>query len=175
MNIIPYQHDDIDGLYQLVVSSTAHLKPWMPWLHEIYSREDAQSWVELCVRDWEQGRAFRYLVRSINGAIVGTVGLDQIDTAHKTCELGYWVGASMLNRGIATQACLLAANKAFECHKLMRIQINVLTDNAPSNRVAIKLGATFEGTLRNRLYHNGQSQNANVYSLIPSDLLTPNF
>lgn len=172
MNITPCYQDDIDELYQLVVSSTAHLKPWMPWLHENYSRQDTQSWVELCMRDWEQGCAFRYLVRSINGAIVGTVGLDQIDTAHKTCELGYWVGASMLNRGIATQACLLAAREAFERHSLMRIQINVLTDNAPSNRVAIKLGATFEGAQRNRLYHNGQSQTANVYSIIPDDLLT---
>lgn len=168
--ITPYTSNDTDELYQLVVSSAEHLRPWMPWLHENYSREDTQSWVELCVRDWELGRAFRYLAKSSNGSIVGTVGLDQIDSAHKICELGYWVGSSALNRGVATQACLLAAKAAFEHYGLMRIQINILTDNAPSNRVALKLGATFEGTVRNRLYHNERSRPANVYSLIPIDV-----
>lgn len=78
MNITPYHQNDIDELYQLVVNSAKHLRPWMPWLHENYSREDTQSWVELCINDWEQGHAFRYLVRSANGAIVGTVGLGHL-------------------------------------------------------------------------------------------------
>lgn len=78
MNITPYHQSDVDELYQLVVNSAKHLRPWMPWLHENYSREDTQSWVELCISDWEQGRAFRYLVRSTNGAIAGTVGLGHL-------------------------------------------------------------------------------------------------
>ena len=78
MNITPYHQNDVDELYRLVVNSAKHLRLWMQWLHENYSREDTQSWVELCVRDWEQGRAFRYLVRSANGAIVGTVGLGHL-------------------------------------------------------------------------------------------------
>lgn len=168
--ITPYTSNDTDELYQLVVSSAEHLRPWMPWLHKDYSRHDTQSWVELCERDWERGQAFRYVIRSIDGAILGTVGLDQIDRAHKTCELGYWVGSNTLNQGIATQTCLRAAKEAFQCHGLQRIQINILTDNEPSNRVAKKVGAVFEGTLRNKLFHNGQSHLANAYSLIPRDL-----
>lgn len=172
MNIVisPYRQKDAPELYALVICSKEHLQPWMPWLHSKYSIGDAQAWVDLCIHDWEVGRAYRYLIRSAGGELLGAVGLERVDTAHKVCELGYWVGSSLLSGGIATYASRLAAREAFDRHGLMRIQINILTDNMPSNRVAQKLGATFEGTLRNRLYHNGQSKPANTYSLIPNDL-----
>lgn len=170
ITITPYQTNDVNELYALIIDSADHLRPWMPWLHSHYSISDTRQWVELCIDAWDQGQAFRYVIRSIDGAILGTVGLDQIDRAHKTGELGYWVGSNTLNQGIATQACLRAAKAAFQCHGLQRIQINILTDNEPSNRVAKKVGAVFEGTLRNKLFHNGQSHLANAYSLIPSDL-----
>jgi RimJ/RimL family protein N-acetyltransferase len=45
----------------------------------------------------------------------------------------------------------------------------VIEDYHASNAVASKLGATYEGTFRNKIFHDGNSRSANCYSIIPSD------
>jgi len=53
---------------------------------------------------------------------------------------------------------------------LLRIEIVAAVDNIPSQRVAEKAGARREGVLRNRLFINGESLDAVLFSLVPEDL-----
>jgi RimJ/RimL family protein N-acetyltransferase len=57
----------------------------------------------------------------------------------------------------------------FRDHGLQRVEINVLTNNHASNKVAQKIGSLLEGTFRNKLYHNDKSYPANCYSIVPTD------
>lgn len=165
-----YTENDIDELYTVVLDSAEHLRPWMPWLHSNYTLDDTRIWVEKCIEDWSQCVAYRYLIRSSDsGEIVGSVGLERIVHAHKIAELGYWVASKAINRGVATAAGKLALYQAFKVHSINRIEINVLTNNVSSNKVAVKLGGLLEGTLRNKLFHEGRSNLANSYSIIPED------
>jgi RimJ/RimL family protein N-acetyltransferase len=43
-------------------------------------------------------------------------------------------------------------------------------DNTASIRVAEKVGAVFEGVLRNRVGHRGEPRASRMYSLVPEDL-----
>lgn len=171
VKIDAYKMDDVDELYRVINASAKHLRPWMPWCHGQYNIEDTRTWVSTCVIEWKHSMAFRYLVRGVkSGAIVGAVGLDQIDRSHGIAQLGYWVASNTLNQNVATNAAKLAVHNAFCHHGLNRIEINVLPHNVASNRVAEKLGAQLEGTFRNKLFHNGASHSANGYSLVPGDL-----
>lgn len=171
VTITPYHLNDIEELYQVVIASFDHLKPWMPWLHNTYCIDDTAAWVRSCIESQAAATAFRYLIRSNkNDEILGAAGIDRIVWSHKVGELGYWVASSVVNRGVATSAARQVARDAFSKYEIKRIEIHVLTDNSASNKVALKAGAVFEGTFRNKLFHNGLSHPANGYSLIPSDL-----
>jgi len=170
VKICPYKLSDIDELYSVVSSSADHLRPWMPWLHSGYSQCDTESWVNKCIEDWNSGIAYRYIVRSVKtGGIIGSVGLERIVQAHKIAELGYWIESNSINSGAATRAGKKVVSEAFITHGLQRIEINVLTDNSPSNKVALNIGGLFEGNFRNKLFHKGRSYTANCYSIVPGD------
>jgi ribosomal-protein-serine acetyltransferase len=168
IRIRPYQIDDIEPLCRVVKESATELSQWMPWCHENYSIDDTKFWVNLCLNDWQSQSAFRYLIEdSFTKEILGSVGLERIIKDHRVAELGYWVASKHYQKGIATKASLLAVADAFLTHGLQRVEIMVLEYNLASNKVAEKIGAHFEGKLRNRLFHNGESHTANCYSLIP--------
>lgn len=165
-----YKEGDAEELYALVVRSSRELKPWMPWLTASYSINDTRQWVALCIQHWESRVALRYVVvDTLSGTILGTTGLEQIAWGNKVAELGYWIGSQYVNQGVATAAAKLTVEKAFSQHGINRIEINILPDNVASNRVAKKMGSTFEGVFRNKLFHNGSSKAANGYSIVPED------
>ena len=75
-----------------------------------------------------------------------------------------WTG-----RGVATAAARLAVRFAFEELGLIRLEITVALRNSASQRVAEKVGAVREGLLRKRLFINGQSEDALIYSLLADE------
>ena len=84
-------------------------------------------------------------------------------------NLAYWVRTSRVGEGIATEAVILVARYGFEKLGFQRIEIIVSKDNAPSLRVAEKLGAVREGLLRNRLLLHGTPCDAYMHSLIQKE------
>src|SRR5262249_1277508 len=104
------------------------------------------------------------------GGLLGGVGLNFIKRVHQMANLGYWVRTSATGRGVATQAVQLAARFGFEQLGLHRIEIVTAVGNVASQRVAEKAGAVRAGVARKRLLIRGASEDAVLFSLIPSDL-----
>ncbi|MBI4220354.1 MAG: GNAT family N-acetyltransferase, partial [Chloroflexi bacterium] len=104
------------------------------------------------------------------GQFLGGCGLNGLDPTNRRANLFYWVRSSATGRGVATAAVKLLARYGFERMELLRIEILVEVGNDASKRVAEKSGARFEGTLRNRLYHQGRVRDSYLFSLILSDL-----
>jgi ribosomal-protein-alanine N-acetyltransferase len=63
-----------------------------------------------------------------------------------SASVGYWVDRGVAGRGIAPTAVALAVDHCFGPVGLHRIELNVRPENAPSRRVAEKLGFRDEGT-----------------------------
>ena len=84
-------------------------------------------------------------------------------------NLSYQIRTSRTGEGIASEAARLVAQYGFQELGLQRIEVVVAVDNAPSLRVAEKIGAFREGLLRNRLRIKGSPRDAYMHSLIPSD------
>lgn len=95
--------------------------------------------------------------------------MTHIESSHLFANLYYRVRKSQAGKGIAPAAVPQLAQFAFKTG-LQRVEIVVATGNAPSLRVAEKVGAVREGLLRNRIRVGSQVHDAIMFSLIPNDL-----
>jgi ribosomal-protein-serine acetyltransferase len=165
VRIRPYRVEDAEMVVQAVRESVSDLQPWMPWAHPGYSIEESRTWLETRVPAFEQGTAFEFAILSRDGRYLGGCGLNEIERMNRRANLGYWVRSSATRRGVATAAVLALREWAFEATDLLRLEIVVAVGNVASQRVAQKVGAVREGTLRRRLVLHGTAMDATMFSL----------
>ena len=174
VTVSPWTSEDAPVLYDAARESVATVGPWLPWLDAHYQRADAERWVTASPQHWLQGSEFRFAVReATTGRLLGGAGLNHLNPMHRVGNLGYWVRASATGAGVASRAARLVARFGLTTAGLGRIEILTATDNHASQRVADKIGATFEGVLRDRLLMRDQRIPARLYSLVRADLLGP--
>jgi len=161
--------DDVDALYEATVESIGEVYPWQDWCHPGYQRSEMAEWVEAQPERWESGIHSFVIEDVATGTVLGSTGVNRIDTRHRNANLGYWVRPSWTRRGVATRATYLTARFAFEDLDLIRAGITAAVDNLASRRVAERVGASFEGALRHGLMIQGEGRDAALYSLIRDD------
>ena len=143
----------------------------MPWCHADYSIDEADEWIARCNANWLSGKDREFgIFDAESGVALGCVGVNQISSANNFANLGYWVRASRVGRGVASTAAGLAARFAFQEMKLTRLEIVVREGNLASRRVAEKVGGQFECIARNRLFFEARPYHAALYSLLPNDI-----
>lgn len=159
---------DIPQLLDAVMCSKAELIPWMDWCHEQFNATDVETWVRSTTAA-EDEHSF-VIVDDKAGMCFGTCGLNEISQKRQAANLGYWTRTDAVGRGIAPAATCKVAEVAFTELELARVEIVADVNNLPSQRVAEKVGATREGTIRNGLIHREEPRDAVLFSLIPADL-----
>jgi RimJ/RimL family protein N-acetyltransferase len=147
-----YEPEDAPLLKAAVDSSIEHLLPWMPWAR--FEPQSVEDKVELC-------RMFRGQFDLGQNYIYGIFSADETEQLggsglhpranEGSLEIGYWVAASAIGRGIATEVTAALTRAGFEIAGLDRIDIQVEPTNDRSLAIPRKLGFTEEGTLRRRL------------------------
>lgn len=144
---------DAPLLKEAVDSSLDHLRPWMPWAHD--DPQPLQAKVELLRSfrgQFDLGQNFVYAMLSPGESeVVGGTGLHP-RVGEGAMEIGYWVRASSVGRGLATEATAALTRVGFELCELERVEIRVDPANVPSLAIPRKLGYGEEGTLRRRLH-----------------------
>ncbi len=111
------------------------------------------------------------IVDACSGALLGNVGLGQVDARMATGEVFWWLGADARGRGVATAAVRLLCAWAFDVLDLARLAARVEPANRSSIRVAERAGFQFEGVLRAAeptMDGNGRID-LGVWSLLPTD------
>lgn len=162
---------DLDGIYECVRESITEIAPWMDWCHPHYSRDETEIWLKQLPDFWKARQNFIFLVERRDGRPLGTCALSHPNWKHRLANLGFWIRSSETGKGYATGAGRLLARWGLESLELNRLEIIMALENHPSRRVAEKLGAHFEGVLRNRLQVGPQILDAFSYSLSPRDLV----
>jgi RimJ/RimL family protein N-acetyltransferase len=197
--IAPYRIDDHTLMPHLtptsVVEGDVTLRPWSDddagaLMHRIndpdvalfldlvpqpYTRADARDWFALSAEGWRTGTSatFAIHVDGIEGAVggIGVRFLSELDEGG--AEVGYWVGADVRGRGIATTATRTVTRWAFDAvPELARLQLRADVQNAASNRVAEKAGFTREGVLRAQRFNvrMGKRVDFVMWSLLREEL-----
>lgn len=162
-----YQQDDAEHLHAAARESVAEVSPWMGWCHPQYSLDEAREWITAQRELAKQGLEFQFAIWR-EGRYLGGCGINQINRANRFANLGYWVRASEMGRGVGPAAVRLAAEYAFRETDIIRLEIVCAVGNVRSQRVAEKSGAVREGVLRNRLFLPSGSSDAVMFSLVRS-------
>ena len=167
----PFHLDDAEETYRAVRESLSELKPWMSFAYDGYSLSDSKEFIRITRARWGEGTLHAFAItEKKTGLVLGGCSLSHIHPVYHLCNLGYWVRTSRRGEGIAGRATQLAARYAFEKLGLVRVEIVIAIENKASIRVAEKVGAQYEGILRNRMVVGRDVHDAHMYSLIPQDV-----
>ena len=88
----------------------------------------------------------------------------------KSAELGYWLSENYWGKGVMTAAVRQICQEAFNTFDILRIFAEPFADNKGSRRVLEKAGFTYEGTMRNGIFKNGNVCSYCMYSLLREEL-----
>jgi ribosomal-protein-serine acetyltransferase len=138
----------------------------MDWAKDDYGLTDAQSWIEMQQASRAEGSAFEFLILDSAGTLLGTCGINRVDSGLRLANVGYWIRTSATGRGIAAAGVRELVDWTFAHTPLVRLEIVIQVANTRSQRVAEKLGAVREGVLRARLWSGGRARDALMYSII---------
>lgn len=162
---------DVDAFHEAACESVDDLAPWLGWMHQGYTREEARDWIVRSIDARPRLDAIEFVIReAATERFVGGIGLNRIDQVFRKANLGYWIRTSEAGKGYAAIATVAVARIGFTAMNLQRIEVVADVDNVRSRRVAEKAGARFEGILRNGLRVRDRQSDAACYSLIPADL-----
>jgi RimJ/RimL family protein N-acetyltransferase len=161
----PNSSEFVPHLRAAAAESIATIGRWMTWCHPELTENEAIEWYRSCEVSWDNGVGYEFSVFTPSGDFLGAAGLNQLNHANRFANLGYWTRESRQGRGYAADAARVLADFGLDTLKLNRVEIVAAEGNLPSRRVAEKVGARFEGVLRDRLVIHGLAYDAAMYSL----------
>lgn len=103
-----------------------------------------------------------------DGNPIGTIGLDHIDFANQSAELGnVLIGKQdALGKGCATEAVTLLLSYCFLRLNMNRIYLEVYFDNFRAVKLYERCGFTVEGTLREARFEGGEFKSVLAMSVL---------
>lgn len=135
-----------------------------------YNNEDAIEWLKSHDKNFENGASVQLKIVSRENIIqhIGGIGLE-LNHEYDSAELGYWIAVPFWNNGYATEASLAMLQYGFETLKLNRIHAHHFANNPASGKVMIKIGMSYEGTLKQHIKKDGKYIDTCMYGILKSD------
>lgn len=145
---------------------------WLP-IPMFTTLAQVDEWIAAALKTQATGTEVAFaIVRRSDGVAVGSTRYLDIRHPHRTLEIGWtWLAGEAQRTPVNTEAKLLLLAHAFESHGAVRVQLKTDERNDQSRAAISRLGAVFEGILRNyqtRL-HDGYVRNTAMYSITPTE------
>jgi ribosomal-protein-serine acetyltransferase len=168
VSIIPVAVEHAVALASLVQTNIEHLAPFLPAVANLFSIEAANDHLCSALERVSEGGIFEWHL-FVEGALCGSIRLKDIDRDDHKAKIGYFIDHRFAGRGIVTAAVRTVLGFCSGPLNLNRIELRCATGNAPSKRVAEKLGFMHEGILRQEEYLNGVFVDQHIYALLKQD------
>ena len=158
---------DVHDLYSYACrEETTRYLLWLPHQNEYATR----FVIEGIKRDYRAGTYFELaVVLRESGKMIGTCGLTSFDVQNRVAEIGYVLSPEYWGMGIAREAASVLMNFAFCELGANRVEAKYMKGNESSGRVMEKLGMTFEGMQRAKMYVKGEYRDIGVCSILASE------
>lgn len=106
-----------------------------------------------------------------SGRVIGSSTFFDASEKHRHLEIGYtWIAPEMRGTWVNPESKLLMLTHAFETLGVIRVQIKCDNKNERSKAAILKLGAKFEGVLRNNMLLEGDYRRHTAYfSVLPEE------
>jgi RimJ/RimL family protein N-acetyltransferase len=170
---------------ELIPLSLAHAKDLLPYAQDptlwtwwartpLVTLELMQQEIELALEQQAEGSRLPYTIRHLQtGALIGSTSYMQISRANKSIEIGgTWLTTQHQSTGINRECKTLLLNHAFHALGMNRVALQTDALNSRSRRAIEKLGATFEGIMRNdRVVWDGRVRSSAYFSILREEWL----
>ncbi|HTI13586.1 MAG TPA: GNAT family protein [Dictyobacter sp.] len=143
----PLVERDAPELFQLIEEGRSSLRTWLPWIDYTQSVEDERAFIRTVQQQSTEHKSYSFSIW-YQGTIAGTIGYHLIDWMNRKVEIGYWQGEAFQGKGIMTRACRSIIQYAFNTLQLNKVEIRCATQNTRSCAIPLRLGFTYEGTIR---------------------------
>lgn len=155
------------------LSEAAKLTDWSGTLSALGSKEDVDRRIADGLDAEAKGEAYAFAVRLKDGGrVAGSTAYLAVSSRHRRAEVGStWYTRDVWGTGVNPECKYLLLGHAFEEWGAVRVQLVTDVRNVHSQKAIVKLGARFEGTLRNYgMRSDGTPREAAlVYSIIASE------
>jgi len=145
---------------------------WRWYTADLSEPADLKAWMTNRLRETERGEKMSYavVIKSTN-EVIGSSSFGHIEWKEKCIEIGWtWLGKKYLGTGLNKHMKFLMLSHAFERMEIERLELRTDEVNVRSRKAIEKIGATFDGTLRNhRTTQGGRRRNTVIYSILKNE------
>ena len=136
---------DAPLLKEAVDASLDHLRPWMPWArHEPQTLAQKVELLREFRGEFDLGANSVYAIFDAGEErVLGGTGLHPRIGADGL-EIGYWIRADAVGRGLATESTAALTRVAFEVADVGRVEIHCAANNHASAAIPRKLGYSLQ-------------------------------
>lgn len=134
------------------------------------TKEEVKGLLDKYIGSYEREDYYRWaIIDDASGECIGQIAYFLVDSKNHFAEIEYCIGSQFQRRGYATEATKAVVKYGFEKIDLHKVQICTKTINKASKRVIEKCGFTYEGTLRDYFFFNGEYVGRMFYSMLRSE------
>jgi ribosomal-protein-serine acetyltransferase len=154
-------------MFAIVQAHRDDLREWLGWIDATQTVGDVRRYAFFVERQFEQRAGFDYGIR-LRGALVGSAGLHNVDWITRSAQIGYWLSPEARGSGVMTRAVAALTSHAFTTLGFHRLEIRCVTENSLSRAVAVRLGYSLEGILKESFVLNGRYRDLALYAMTSS-------
>ena len=154
----------------LLAASDPSIWRWMPV--KVGGREDLDRWLAEAVAAEAAGAEYAFAVIDLtSGKAVGSTRYMDISQENRGVEVGWtWYARDRQGTAVNPESKLLLLTHAFEDWGAIRLFLKTDSLNERSRAAILKLGAKYEGDLRNhRIRPDGSYRHSSYYSVLDSE------
>ena len=172
----PVNFADVDDIAAIALNPEVTKKTG--FFGSVNTREDVEAFIKnYLIGDPENGIEPRYpvswsVVDKQTGRVFSIIALCAYLVRHQRAELGYVTAQDYWNKGYTTQAAQEVIRYLFT-QGLNRIYATIDPENEPSERVAQKLGMSYEGLLHSYMLVRGERKDRKMYAVIAPYVTNP--
>lgn len=161
------QQSDLDAIFALY--STDDVTGFID-IESISTKDEAQELLDFFINFYNDKKLIRWAI-TLTGddTLIGTIGFNYFDGDAQWSEIGYDLHPDHWRKGIMSEAVRAIMAYGFDTLQLHRIEANVTVGNDASTKLLDKLGFTYEGTLRDRMYIRGGWHSLMYYGMLQSE------
>ena len=143
---------------------------WMP--ARPVTPQAMEEWLNRALEAESQGREYPFVVvMESDGRVIGSTRYLNVEEDERTVEIGWtWYAPEHWGGLVNPEAKYLLMRHAFEDWRAIRVALKTDVKNLHSQAAIRKLGARYEGTLRNqRIRPDGSYRDTVIFSIIEGE------
>ncbi len=138
------------------------------WFTSAPKADAVERWVDMRLASQQPDEGLTFVVRSLDGTLIGSSSYLNVDAANRRLEIGNtWYVASARRSGVNSETKLLMLGHAFDELGCVAVEFRTHFFNFTSRAAIERLGAKLDGVLRShQVLPDGSRRDTVVYSIL---------